>query len=836
MWKKSLTSLSAIFSILILSSCSIYLNGVITKTGTGDKPPAPIIEKVVTPTMTPPGDPAYSSSIDINVTISCSTEGAAIYYTTDGTEPTTSSNLYLTPIAITGNGTMMTIKAIGVKEGISNSDVATQNYIINYEKVSTPNISPVSGILYNGTPVIITCTTPGATIYYTIDGSDPTDSSPFYIAPFTLTDGAVVKAIAYKNSMLPSDIATREYSVPPPNIIYVKLDAIGNNDGTTWGDAFTSLQSGLEAAVAGKQIWVAAGTYKPSNEVGGSGDRYRTFQMKNGVAIYGGFTGTEYDLSQRDISAHETILSGDIGELGNNSDNVYHIFRHQSLGLNSTAVLDGFTLTGGNANGFAPDNNGGAIANGADNSPTISNCTFTDNFASNRGGAILNASSSPTITNCTFTNNSTLNIGAAICNFGSSSSNINYCIFTSNTAEFGAVYNGVGSSPVIANSTFANNYASTGGGAIHSDTSTSLITGCTFTSNSTDGLWGGGAIVNDDSDNSSIINSTFTSNSATVGGAIINHNGSTPTITGCTFSSNVSSSDGGALADEGSSSSITSSNFSSNAASRNGGAIYINGGNTSVGNSTFSGNTTVAGGGGGGAGIYDYYGNITITDTAFSGNIAAGGGGGIYNYYAGGTITGTTFTGNQAGYGGGGVWDLFSSAAYTGCSFINNIGPAGAGASLIYGSPSFTNCSFSGNSGTEGGGIRDYDSNSVISGCTLSNNTAQDGGGIWNSGEWPNANYSSIMNCTLNSNHASNRGGGLYNILTSTAVTGSTFSNNTAYDGAGVYNWLYDSSAFTSCSFTDNTASDHGGGLYVDDYNVITDPTFSGNSPENIYP
>jgi predicted outer membrane repeat protein len=124
----------------------------------------------------------------------------------------------------------------------------------------------------------------------------------------------------------------------------------------------------------------------------------------------------------------------------------------------------------------------------------------------------------------------------------------------------------------------------------------------------------------------------------------------------------------------------------------------------------------------------------------------------------------------------------------------------------------------------------------VISGCTLSNNTAQDGGGIWNSGEWPNANYSSIMNCTLNSNHASNRGGGLYNILTSTAVTGSTFSNNTAYDGAGVYNWLYDSSAFTSCSFTDNTASDHGGGLYVDDYNVITDPTFSGNSPENIYP
>ena len=74
-----------------------------------------------------------------------------------------------------------------------------------------------------------------------------------------------------------------------PGIIYVDADAAGDNDGSSWDDAFTDLQSALVAADTGDEIWVAAGTYKPTVEYGGTGDRHQSFQMRNGVAICGGF-------------------------------------------------------------------------------------------------------------------------------------------------------------------------------------------------------------------------------------------------------------------------------------------------------------------------------------------------------------------------------------------------------------------------------------------------------------------------------------------------------------------------------------------------------------------
>ncbi len=82
------------------------------------------------------------------------------------------------------------------------------------------------------------------------------------------------------------DMGAYEYNVNMPSF-YVDADATGNNNGTSWTDAYTTFQSALTAASAGYEIWVAAGTYYPSVEVGGTGDRYQTFQMKNGVSIYG---------------------------------------------------------------------------------------------------------------------------------------------------------------------------------------------------------------------------------------------------------------------------------------------------------------------------------------------------------------------------------------------------------------------------------------------------------------------------------------------------------------------------------------------------------------------
>ena len=109
-------------------------------------------------------------------------------------------------------------------------------------------------------------------------------------------------------------------------IIYVDADATGAGDGSAWADAFTDLQPALEAALSGDQIWVAAGTYTPSLESDPDDPRSASFQMKNGVAIYGGFAGGETELEQRDWVNNPTILSGDIGVVGEAADNSYHVF------------------------------------------------------------------------------------------------------------------------------------------------------------------------------------------------------------------------------------------------------------------------------------------------------------------------------------------------------------------------------------------------------------------------------------------------------------------------------------------------------------------------------
>ena len=148
--------------------------------------------------------------------------------------------------------------------------------------------------------------------------------------------------------------------------LFVKYDASGSNNGTSWNDAYNSLQSALDVAVSGDEIWVARGTYYPSQETDGTIDNSRkySFQMIDGVAIYGSFAGTETTISQRTNfslgGASETTLSGDFNlndiitgsgatlAITGNSENCYHIFDHPSgYTVTSTAILDGFTIKGG---------------------------------------------------------------------------------------------------------------------------------------------------------------------------------------------------------------------------------------------------------------------------------------------------------------------------------------------------------------------------------------------------------------------------------------------------------------------------------------------------------
>ena len=317
--------------------------------------------------------------------------------------------------------------------------------------------------------------------------------------------------------------------------IYVKYNATGSNNGTSWTDAYTSFQSALTAAASGDQIWVAKGTYKPTVEIDGTGDRFKTFQMKNGVAIYGGFAGTETAVSQRTNygvgQTNETILSGDLNDNGKDDNDSYHVFYHpSSLALTNSAVLDGFTIKGGNANsGSDPHALGGGMYNYS-SSPTLTNCTFTSNLASLYGGGMCDYSSAPVLTNCSFTSNAA-SYGGAICNSSSSSPTLTKCSFTSNTASVwgGGIFSNNSSSPILTSCTLTSNSATNYGGAMYNESNSPSITNCTFTSNSAG--TGGGGLANGYS-SLTLTNCTLTSNSAANGGGLYN-DWSSPTLNNC---------------------------------------------------------------------------------------------------------------------------------------------------------------------------------------------------------------------------------------------------------------------------------------------------------------
>jgi hypothetical protein len=314
-------------------------------------------------------------------------------------------------------------------------------------------------------------------------------------------------------------------------VIYVDDTAAGANNGSSWTDAYTDLQNALIAAISNDQLRVAAGTYYPSIQIGGTGPRYAAFQMKNGVAIYGGFAGTGTDPNQRDIQNNETILSGDIGTAGLTSDNCYHIFYHPTgLNLNATAILDGFTITAAYANGpTATDHRDGAGIHNNTSSPTIANCMFTDNTAYWDGGGIYNNTSSPTVTGCTFANN-LADYGGGIVNY-SGNPKILDCIFIANTGQSrgGGVYSQNGS-PTVINCTFSGNTSPYGGGLVNYQ-SNSAITNCIFAANR--GTSHGGGIWNNYC-SPAITNCTFVGNWAYYsGGAMRNYYLSNPTVTNC---------------------------------------------------------------------------------------------------------------------------------------------------------------------------------------------------------------------------------------------------------------------------------------------------------------
>ncbi|MCP4353587.1 MAG: hypothetical protein GY795_49695 [Desulfobacterales bacterium] len=307
------------------------------------------------------------------------------------------------------------------------------------------------------------------------------------------------------------------------DIIYVNAGSSASNpDGTSWEKAFKSLQDALDAAecYSATQIWVVKGTYYPTSGT----DRTISFRLVSGVSLYGGFAGTETDVSERDYQSNSTILSGDIGTSDDSGDNSYHAV----IGADD-AILDGFTVSGGYADGHSDADSdesvrwhrmGGGMYN--DNtSPTITNCTFSNNYADS-GGAMYNYEASPSISDSAFNSNSA-NYGGGILFRKLTTTTVSNCTFKENTAQWrgGAIYIDYGAGPIISDCEFSSNTSNGNGGAIYADDRFSAtggtypsISSSSFTGNTASYRGGAIAIYNYDTI-LAVSDTTFTENSVT---------------------------------------------------------------------------------------------------------------------------------------------------------------------------------------------------------------------------------------------------------------------------------------------------------------------------------
>ncbi len=464
-------------------------------------------------------------------------------------------------------------------------------------------------------------------------------------------------------------------SISSAKIIYVDEDATGANNGSSWENAYAYLQDALaDANDSDKpvEVRVAQGIYTPDKGAGiDINDIYTTFKLINGVTLAGGYAGAA-DPNERDIELYKTVLSGDLlgndipvadpydlfpeSEQDSRYDNSYNVVI--AINTDETAILDGFTITGGIASFYSynnvPQKNGGGLYC-YKSKPVIANCTFTFNAAYD-GGALYSKNSSPTIINCRFEKNAAIPDQEEPGSYGAYGGG-------------GGGLNNNNSNPVLTSCIFIENHAFTGGGILDINNSNPTMTDCKFTRNSAKYNTGGG--MENYFCSPILTGCLFEGNSAYSGGGMHNFFNK-PILTGCAFIGNYASSDGGGIANEDSEPDLTGCEFISNTAS-SGGAISN-----------------------------DSCMNLVITNCIFTDNSARNGGA-MCNIDSDLSIIGSLFAGNAA-FEGGATQNWFSETTITNCLFTGNASQQGCSIQNYECNLTLTNCTISGNA------MRIYDS------------------------------------------------------------------------------------------------------------------------------
>ncbi|SEL84908.1 polymorphic outer membrane protein repeat-containing protein [Parapedobacter koreensis] len=346
------------------------------------------------------------------------------------------------------------------------------------------------------------------------------------------------------------------------NILYVNRNASDSNGrGNSWGNAILELADALRwarerwgTAGAGApwnetkplQIWVAAGVYKPLYHAGDGqytidGGRDNAFVLVPYVKVYGGFpvdtVVADTGLESRDWNANRTILSGDFNNddqydeavgwvVGGNEENAYHVV--VSAGAVGTAVLDGFTVTGGNADGNGRTvlqvnrshinrTQGGGIVN-QDTAPILANLIINGNSTVGSGGGMDNCRSSPVLTNVTISGN--------LANHG------------------GGMANAFHAAPILADVTIASNSAVNDGGGIYStDTACPVLNGVIISNNLAGGCGGGMSIHTDAGP--VLTDVSISGNVAEKGGGLFNASNASLRLTNVAIKDNSAANGGG---------------------------------------------------------------------------------------------------------------------------------------------------------------------------------------------------------------------------------------------------------------------------------------------------
>ncbi len=552
------------------------------------------------------------------------------------------------------------------------------------------------------------------------------------------------------------------------NRLFVNDDATGANTGYNWTDAFADLQSALAIAEEGDQIWVAEGTYLPAAP---GGSQTSTFLMDKNLQLYGGFVGTESSLSQRgDPAEHPTILSGDLNgdDVEDNftqfrSDNVLRVMRITNA-VTNVALIDGFTIKSGHADGGGEFSYGGGIY--CFGAPVVKQCIFTQNFASTSGGGLYfnqNTSQGAQVENCRFERNRAVDwtggAGMHVRSVQGAGVEVNQSTFDSNN-------------------NIANNVDGRGSG-LSCYASNIKVTGSSFTNN-----------VN-----------------KTQGGALwfwcADFANLSLEVDSCTFEGNESSF-GGAL-------------YFVVGANAPGAAMILT--NSAFNNNSVSPHLTGWDQGGGGICINvaeSANASITIDGCLFEGNTSTQNGAGIESYFEGNSavfnLTNSVFFNNTAANNGSGflaaLYGLGTDLKMSGCHFIDNTATNFSAAADFWGTSGGTgsvvvdSCLFENNTSHYSGALEmgnGYDGgasvNYTLTNSAFNSNEATESGAItlW-SDEFSATNFL-VDNCVIQNNKADSKGGGImFNPQSPNyhaVVKNSRIVSNQSPDGGAIDSYLF---------------------------------------------